>query len=997
MMRNGESRKEAMTQKAQILTTKAKTRIGCWNVRTLYETGRMAQVVAEMKRYKLQILGMSEMRWTESGITTSEGIRIYHSGGNRHERGVGIAIEARLAAAVIGWEPVSDRIITMRMQTRHTKTTIIQVYAPTDMATDEEKDSFYEQLQDVMDATPEHDLKVVMGDFNAQIGRDKAGWADVMGTEAAGERNDNGERMLSYCSNSRLKVGGSMFKHKTIHKETWRSPDGKTMHQIDHFCISKRWVSALHDVRVYRGADAASDHHLVVAVLRLKLKKLVGQLEHNAIDVIKLNKKETQQKFQLELKNRFELLREQEQVQGTTEESWEKIKTMITGAARDVLGLRRGTRKEAWIGKDTWRAIDERRELKSRREQAYSRGDGVEDIREEYRKKDKEVKRRCRGDKKAWTEARLEEAEEAAKRGDSKTLYKITKEISGKVAQRIPIRDAMGNTLRTHDEQATRWKEHFDKILNCPEPETMHDFAQDQRSPTLEVDVGDITEKEVEEAVKRLKNGKSAGIDNIQPELLKSGGREMIKTLAHLCNIIWRTGEVPRDWRDGIIIPIPKKGNLGDCNNWRGITLLSIPGKVLASIILKRIQGAVDDNLRQQQAGFRKSRSCCEQIFTLRQIIEKCVAGNTNILVNFIDFKKAFDSIQRPAVWNILAQYGIPAKIIDIIKGMYKESRCAVKMEGKLGEWFQIITGVRQGCILSPLLFLIVIDWVMRRGIDEKSRGIEWRGIERLADLDFADDIALLEDSWKGMRELTGSVEREAGLVGLRINTSKTKVMKVGKWETSENIEVEGDVLEEVEDFCYLGSVIANNGSCDKEIRVRLGKANATFGRLNTVWRDKGLSISTKTRLYRALVLTTLLYGAETWAMTKANLKKLEAAHHRWMRKILGVTWKDKIKNEDIRKRTLMEKLEDILKKTRMRWLGHIHRSNEERIVKQSLNWTSSRWRRKPGRPRKTWHDTIKQDLKDGGMTWEEAEAAAEDRVVWRGCVARCASSAWKD
>ena len=124
----------------------------------------------------------------------------------------------------------------------------------------------------------------------------------------------------------------------------------------------------------------------------------------------------------------------------------------------------------------------------------------------------------------------------------------------------------------------------------------------------------------------------------------------------------------------------------------------------------------------------------------------------------------------------------------------------------------------------------------------------------------------------------------------MRINTSKTKVMKVGKRESTENITVGRDVLEEVEDFCYLGSVIANNGSCDKEIRIRLGKANATFGRLNSVWKDKGLSLITKTRLYRALVLTALLYGAETWPMTKANMKKLEAAHHRWQRRILGVT-----------------------------------------------------------------------------------------------------------
>ena len=211
---------------------------------------------------------------------------------------------------------------------------------------------------------------------------------------------------------------------------------------------------------------------------------------------------------------------------------------------------------------------------------------------------------------------------------------------------------------------------------------------------------------------------------------------------------------------------------------------------------------------------------CIDQIFTLRQIIEKCVAGNANIIINFIDFQKAFNSVQRTVVWSILAHYGIPEKIIGIIKGMYKESRCTVRVEGRIGEWFQIVTGVRQGCILSPMLFLLTIDWVMRRSTEKGIwglPGLEWKGNERLADLDFADDIALLEDSWEGMNELTGRVEKEAGLVGLRINTAKTKIMKVGIWESREDVTVGEEVLEEEEDFCYLGSVIANNGSCDRD------------------------------------------------------------------------------------------------------------------------------------------------------------------------------------
>ena len=137
--------------------------------------------------------------------------------------------------------------------------------------------------------------------------------------------------------------------------------------------------------------------------------------------------------------------------------------------------------------------------------------------------------------------------------------------------------------------------------------------------------------------------------------------------------------------------------------------MLSIPWKVLASVILERIEDAVDKQLRHKQAGFRKGRSCCEQIFTQRQIMEKVIAGDGGMAINFIDFRKAFDSVHRPAVWQIMKEYGIPEGIIDIVKCLYDNSRCSVRTEGELGEWFQIVTGVRQG----PNL--LVIDWVMKK------------------------------------------------------------------------------------------------------------------------------------------------------------------------------------------------------------------------------------------------------------------------------------------
>ena len=157
----------------------------------------------------------------------------------------------------------------------------------------------------------------------------------------------------------------------------------------------------------------------------------------------------------------------------------------------------------------------------------------------------------------------------------------------------------------------------------------------------------------------------------------------------------------------GVIVKIPKKGSLKNCDNWRGITLLSIPSKILAKVIIQRISDAIDKQLRREQAGFRKGRGCADQIFTPRNIIEQCTEWQRQLYINFVDFEKAFDSIHRDSLWRILRLYGIPQEILLIIKGFYTNFTCQV---GNSNHTFEVKTGVRQGCVMSALLFNTVID-----------------------------------------------------------------------------------------------------------------------------------------------------------------------------------------------------------------------------------------------------------------------------------------------
>jgi len=167
---------------------------------------------------------------------------------------------------------------------------------------------------------------------------------------------------------------------------------------------------------------------------------------------------------------------------------------------------------------------------------------------------------------------------------------------------------------------------------------------------SLEVYEEYINTEEVQRAIKSLVNNKAPGMDEITAEMLKHGKETVAEQLVELFDMIWRDVEVPTDWKKEVIIKLPKKGSLNDCNNWRRITLLSTPGKVFSRVMLNRLQGAVDRTLRDEQAGFRRGHSCTEQIFVLRNIIEQSLEHQQDLIINFIDYKKAFDSVHRPSL-----------------------------------------------------------------------------------------------------------------------------------------------------------------------------------------------------------------------------------------------------------------------------------------------------------------------------------------------------------
>ena len=647
---------------------------------------------------------------------------------------------------------------------------------------------------------------------------------------------------MDICALNKLVIGGSIFPHKRIHKATWVSPDHTTENQIDHICISKKFRRSLQDVRVKRGADVASDHHLLTARLKLKLKKNKTETTANRqkYNVSLLRDAEKQGEFRLKLSNKFEVLQDLLEDENSIDSQWQHIKDALISTCQEVVGYRKFQQKE-WISTETQQRIQTRKEKKALVTNSRTRASKAK-AQEEYTNIN-----RIKADKRKYIDNLAEEAEDAARNENMKQLYDTTRKLSGKYSRpQRPVRDKEGNSIKTKDGQLHRWAEHFEELLNRPPPVNPPDIQPAQTDLPISCDIP--SREEIRKAIQQLKSGKATGPDNIPAEALKADVGIMVSLLHPLFKRIWGDEEIPSDWKEGLINKLPKKGDLGNCNNYRGITLLSVPGKVLNRVILDRMKDAVDHQLRDEQAGFRKNRSCVDQIATLRIIIEQSLEWNSPLYVNFVDYEKAFDSVHRETAWKLLRHHAVPTKLVNIIEKSYSGMTCRVIHDGQLTEQFQIKTGVRQGCLLSPFLFLLAIDWIMRTTTEQRKNGIRWTLWTQLDDLDFADDLALLSHSYHQMQDKINTLIETSSQVGLNIHEGKTKNIRINT-TTTEPITLGDTMLEEVESFTYLGSIISSQGGTDADVKARIGKARTSFLLLKNIWNSREIRETTKIRI----------------------------------------------------------------------------------------------------------------------------------------------------
>ncbi|MCH9657352.1 reverse transcriptase family protein [archaeon] len=525
-----------------------------------------------------------------------------------------------------------------------------------------------------------------------------------------------------------------------------------------------------------------------------------------------------------------------------------------------------------------------------------------------------------------------------------------------------------GKVLNNQNQILDRIKEFYEELYTS-------NLQIEQTENKNSEEVHPVTTTEVEFAVKKMKKNKAAGLDELDIDVIKEAGKPLYEELANLYSNCLKKGKVPDSWKQSELILIHKKGNNGDLKNYRPISLLSHAYKIFTRIIANRLEKLMDESQSLEQAGFRKGFGTMDHIHTINQLKEKCQEYKLPLCLSFIDYEKAFDSVEINSIINSLTAIGTPTTYTNLLNDIYTNCKSIIKLNSSSNE-ITINKGVRQGDTISPKLFTTCLELVFRKlNWTENRNGINING-KSLNHLKFADDIVIITHELKENEQMMNELQEASKSVGLKINLSKTKIL-INNHVPDTTVKLNNINIEILENFTYLGQTISlKDKTQTQEIRKRIRLGWAAFGKLSYILKSN-LPQCLKTKVFNQCILPIMTYGAETWNLSKEMERKIRAAQHNMERSMLNITWKDRLRNEEIRKRTKVKDITRRAKQLKWNWAGHIMRRDDNRWTKVTTEWEPY-VKRRCGRPKKRWRDELVQHHRSN--TWSRK---ARDRKKW--------------
>ena len=337
---------------------------------------------------------------------------------------------------------------------------------------------------------------------------------------------------------------------------------------------------------------------------------------------------------------------------------------------------------------------------------------------------------------------------------------------------------------------------------------------------------------------------------------------------------------------------------------------------------------------------------------------------------------RALHCVDHERLWCVLSQMGVPTHLIVLLKNLYSEQIASVRTECGESAEFPIKKGVRQGCVISPILYNIYAEMIIRNVLETWSGGVRIGG-RMVSNLRYADDTTILASSKEELRIGLIKLKTESEKAGLFLNLNKTKVMTTANLDS---FVVDGEPVEVVHDYVFLGAKIADDARDNQEVLRRIAMGKKAIMSLAKIWRDRGISLATKVKLVETLVFPITLYGAESWTLRKRDRKKIDSFELWCWRRILRIPWTARRSNISVLSEVKPSRpLQAVILEASLRFFGHVARRPTS--LERDIMLGRMEGQRRRGRPRITWLDGIREAM---GQTVSRMVRRAEDRARWR-------------
>ena len=1036
--RRKERRKEKRERREKEKTEKKIVDIATWNVQRMsvgtYNRRKLRAVADFSSKQDWDTVLLSEVLATGSGtIWLGEG-----------DKQIAVTYTEKAAIllrgnALTSWcqqgqkTKISKRTISVKTMGFSLTSTYLPVW---NGRNEEEIEQAKEDLKDHVNWSKKDEILVIGGDFNAHVGRneDREGVCGIFGIRTT---NRQGAELLSWCEDNNLCYVNSYYKHKR--RGTWFNNALGRWYELDGFIMRNdqrhNLVRKVHTVL----ESSLSDHKpkRIKIIPKIKPKSYKRQKNIPRVQWEKLRIEEHALTYRQKVEEKLEQI-EREERQRTDGVGWDEIAKVTVEAATETCGVAEKQILNPWmIGRDEeitrmrariTAAVQQRNQLTASIREAGDRDEKErlererQPIREELKEARKDLKKKSADWEKDWWDEILNDCKNAGERGDQGTVYKHLKQLGTRGITKAP------ETTNISTEQ---FKKHFqdiskDRFENSPEDveeiiNLIEDISNtDEAKNYAEILDATPTREEILTQMKFMRES-APGKDGVRLIYLMNGGPELIEKLITMIQEMWEKGQ--EFWEDslkvGQVIPLFKKGDRNNVNNFRGVCLLAMGSRVTARIAADRLRIWAETMklLDDDQAGFRKKRSTADvtqimvriqedssDLFKRAEKAQENIPDGEKPAARLLDLRKAYPRVNKPALWMILKKYGIGDKFLRVLKDLHESTEYRIKSRTGESEPWIPERGLREGCPSSPPLFNIFHQAVMRLATKARKRKAEE------TDMDYGLNFKYVPGSsfpctslWEKPNSEAKRIKIDKGLfaddttiVGkkkeLQQGVDETKRI-MERFEERNNEDKEEHLnfgTEESESIRMLGSWMGEKKDTDQ----RLKRGGAAWMKVKNRLKGSKMSKRSQAKVVEACVESTILFDcqARTWYVSEIQkLQRMMDKRYRfiWSRKTGPplIQMQQEGKNMyDVRKDLGVKSLRWKIEKRVLERIGHVMRMENDRTVKAVvLGWMEDleTIEKVPGKKRKTilyW----KKILKEAGVDYTKIGMLTHDKKGWK-------------